>query len=263
VTLADAGSRIRLSVTGTNAAGSTTAFSSWTSVVPTPNVTTTGGGDEVDPLPTPPSAPDMIAGAPLLLTATRIVRWRATDGGSHTYELQVRDPRRSTPAGPSTLVGNLTNSMYNLRVELGGARCWRVRIADGDSASGWSDEHCWTRPMDDRALTRSRHWKLARIRGAMLGTVASTSRPGSTLAWRTRARGTRIAIVGYACNRCGIVDVTWNGARVGRVSFRSRSTRPQRVIRYVQTRGSAIGRPGVRVHTSGRAVWIDGIALLP
>ncbi|MGH2808143.1 MAG: GH25 family lysozyme, partial [Actinomycetota bacterium] len=241
---ADFGHRMKVTVTATNSAGSSSQDSEVTEVV-----TDT----------TPPQAPRMRAPRrEVTLSPRTTVRWDALEPGA-TYDVRYRNATARSGFGDHIEVGTgLTSNQMRIGVGMGTTFCFSARATDtAGNVSGWSRERCTTTPLDERKFRARGDWD--RVSGAehYLGTLLVTTDAGARLSGR-RVRMRTIELVARRCPGCGRVTVFLNSTRLATISLRARRTVDKQRIHV--TGFGRLRRGTIRIVTrDDKPVGIDGV----
>lgn len=158
--------------------------------------------------------------------------------------------RSGTPATSATFTGGK-----------GSTYCFSSRARDTiGTVSGWSAETCSAVPLDDRSLSRSASWTALTPVADYAGTALRSSTAGATLT-RTGIVARRISLLVTTCPSCGSVRVYWQGALVRTISLASPTVVHRKVVSVVAFSSGRVGTLRIRVSTSGKPVFIDGVAI--
>jgi lysozyme len=169
---ADYAHRMKVMVTATNSAGSSSQDSSVSEVV-----TDT----------TAPAAPRMTKPRwKRTLATTAKVAWRPPEQGITSYDVRFRSaPRSAGFGGYAELVGATTETSATIEAQAGTTYCFSSRATDeAGNVSGWSSERCTVAPLDDRDLKASSSWARRSRSRFYLGTFMKAKRRGAALVAR-------------------------------------------------------------------------------
>lgn len=244
---ADFGSRLKVTVTATNSAGSSSADSALTDVVT----------DTV-----PPGSPTMMApDAARTLALTMDVEWGSGEPGVTAYDVRHRATTKSADFGdPVVVLNDSPDRETTFDVAPGATHCFSARAIDqAGNASEWSTERCSAVPLDDRDL-QSQGFTRRTGRAFFAGTISNASKAGSVLAAGT-VRVRDLYIVASRCRGCGKVAISFEGRRVAKIDLAARSTAHQRVIRVGVFSSIRTGKVQIRVLSRNLPVKIDGLLL--
>ena len=246
---ADFGHRMKVRVTATNSAGSSSSDSA-----PTEPVTDT----------TPPQTPRMTNPKRLVTKGDRInVGWAPAGQEPVSFEVRYRSATKRGDFGDhASLVGPTDQTSASLDASTGRSYCFSARALDqADNPSEWSDELCTASPLDDRDLGGKRRWNQRNGRRFYRDTLAQTSGSGRRLIARD-VRVREIRLIVQRCRGCGKVAVFFNDRRLDTVDLSARRTINQKVIRIDRFGRERRGDVTIVVRSSGRKVKIDGLALV-
>ena len=244
---ADFGHRLKVTVTATNSAGSSTADSELTEAVT----------DSV-----PPGSPTMMApDAARTLTLAMDVEWGSGEAGVTAYDVRHRATTKSSDFGDHTVVVNDSpDRQTRIDVATGATHCFSARAIDeAGNESEWSSERCSAVPMDDIDL-RSAGFTRRNGRVFFAGTISNASKVGSILSAAT-VRVRDLYLVASRCRGCGKVAISFDGRRIAKIDLAARSTAHQRVIRIAGFSSIRTGKIQIRVVSQNLPVKIDAILL--
>jgi len=147
------------------------------------------------------------------------------------------------------------------RLAPGTRLCVRLLAVNPIGRGPASAIRCTAVPLDDRGLSRSAGWSSPRAAGAFLGTLTTSSRRGAQLTFVARGHG--LVLLVRTVRGGGNLGVYVGTRRVASVSLASTRTRLTSVTLSSRVTGAMSGqRITLRVETSGRAVAVDGVAVL-
>lgn len=244
---ADYGHRMRVRVTATNSAGSTSSDSAPTEVVTDTVV---------------PSPPDMVAPkASRTLALEMRVEWGSGEAGIEAYDVRYRSTTKSSDfADYSTLLSDTSRTETRADVRPGSTYCFSSRAVDeAGNRSEWSGERCSAVPLDDRGF-RANGFKRRTGSAFFAGTMSEATRMGSVLR-ATNVRVQDLFLVASRCRGCGKVAVSFNGRRLATVDLAARTTSHRRVIPVKRFSSARTGTLKIRVISAQKPVKIDGLFL--
>ncbi|MGH2693936.1 MAG: glycoside hydrolase family 25 protein [Actinomycetota bacterium] len=244
---ADYAHRMKVTVTATNSAGSSSQDSSLTEVV-----TDT----------TAPAAPRMTKPRrQRTLSSTVKVAWRHPEQGM-TFDIRFRSAPKDSGFGDyAELVSATGDTSATIEARTGTTYCFSSRATDeAGNVSEWSSERCTNVPLDDRDLRATSPWVRRSGSRFYLRTFTKTQRRGASLVAR-KVRVRVIHLVARRCAGCGRVAVLFNGNRVATVGLSAKRTLNKQVIRAAGF--GSVRRGTVKIVVISRAdpVKIDGLAL--
>jgi hypothetical protein len=148
----------------------------------------------------------------------------------------------------------------------GSTYCFSLRAYDpyGHTTGAWTAETCTAVPLDDRSLSRSSGWLLkadATPSRYFNGTYAYTTGIRKYVQ-RTSVQARRIAIIATTCSTCGTVKVYWKNKLIKTVSLKSTVTTYHKVIVVATFKSVQSGTLKLVVSTSGKKIYLDGVAVL-
>ena len=244
---ADFGHRLKVTVTGTNSAGSSSSESA-----PTNTVT-----DTVAPSPSRMIAPKV----PRTLSLRMRVAWGSDEAGVTAYDVRYRKTSKSSGFGDYTaLLSDTAQTETVTDVEPGSTYCFSSRAVDeAGNRSEWSGERCSDVPLDDRSFSAS---GFGRRSGSVFfaGTMSKASRRGSTLT-ATDIQVRDLFLVASRCRGCGKVAVSFNGRRLARIDLDAERNRHRRLIPITDFPSVRTGTVTIRVISTQKGVKIDGLVL--
>ncbi|MGH3369371.1 MAG: hypothetical protein ACRDPR_05165 [Nocardioidaceae bacterium] len=212
------------------------------------------------------AAPAVRLTAPTFGTTTATsaqITYAASDAsGVSSYDVRYRrSPYNGTFGAYVQPWTGTRSTTVSLSVAPGYEYCVAVRARDlYGNVSGWTAERCFSRPLDDTALTLSTGWTRSRNSVFYLGTVTSSSRYGAALTKPVVAR--RVTIVATRCPSCGSVAVYLGTTRLGSVNLAASTTQRKVLIALPALTAPRSGTLRIVVTSaSGRLVQIDGVAI--
>ena len=207
----------------------------------------------------------MTGPAPVTLGAAR-VSWSVRTFGASLSYYQLRYTRAAWNGNlqgwtyPSSWQ-HLTTAVRVQTLPIGYTYCYSARAIDSANRVGpWAKARCATRALDDRSFAVSSSWRRGAGSVYYLGTVSTTTRLGAR-AVRTGAKFRRIAVVATACPSCGKVGVYAGTSLIGTLNFASSAT-AWRQVRYTPSFSGFTGTITLRNLSSGKRVWLDGVAVI-
>ena len=244
---ADFGHRMKVRVTATNSAGSTSSDSAPTEVVT----------DTVAPAPSRMIAPK----AARTLALRMKVAWGSNETGVTAYDVRYRRTTKGSGFGDYTmLLSDTTQTETRADVQPGSTYCFSSRAVDqAGNRSGWSGERCSVVPLDDRSFGSS---GFGRRTGSVFfaGTMSKAARRGSVLT-APDVRVQDLYLVASRCPGCGKVAVSFNGRRLARIDLAARTSSHRRRIPVVEFASARTGTLRIRVISTQKKVKIDGFFL--
>ena len=228
---------------------------------PSPSMTFVAGDDQAPTV-------GINGGAQNWRLATSVaLGWHGSDtGGSGlaTYDVRMRTASATSGLGgwtyPAAWQGTTATSA-TLPIAAGATACFAVRARDHDTnTSNWSAASCWSRPLDDRALTKSTGWVRGTGSAYYLHTVMSTTHAGSALS-RAHVHASALLLVVTRCKTCGTVAV-YEGKRLVKTLSLTASTTRNRVQITVTLPVKANGATiFLRATTANKPVRVDALGL--
>ena len=241
----DYGHRLKVTVTATNSAGSSSEDSDTTDVVT----------DTAAPL-----APRIIKPRRAqTLKTTLKVQWAFAEDLARYDVRYRRSASDGTLGAHSMLVEDEAGTTARVRARTGKTYCFSARATDeAGNRSGWSNERCTTVPLDDRQLRSSGGWTRSSDGTAFLETLSNGRRRGVRLAIEDVAVR-ELFLVAETCPSCGKVTVLFNGRAVGTVNLRSDSAQKRQVLRVGRLTALRRGDIELVVATNDQRISIDGL----
>jgi hypothetical protein len=242
---ADYGHRMKVTVTATNSAGSSSSESSLSEVVT----------DTTAPVP-----PRVIEPHELTRRRHVLLKWNRSEKLA-TYRVRYRaSSKRGRFGDYQQLVEQTDETSARVRATRGSTYCFEVQATDSaGNESEWANERCTAVPLDDRDMRRSSGWNRESSSAFYLDTATETRRRGVSLVARNVA-AREIHLIAQRCPRCGKVAVRFDGRRLKTINLRANRKINQAVI-FVARFGS-VRRGNIELVTTGRApVSVDGLAL--
>jgi predicted phage tail protein len=229
--------------------------------------TTTEGPYKIDV--TPPSNPSITvtpkAGFSTAPATSITLTWKSTDAGSgiHGYDLSYdRGAATATTAGWSsttTLLNLSSKTTKTITVATGFTYRFTVRAHDnvGKSASSTASVNI---PVDSPALTHTTGWTTVSSANDFGGSALKSTLGGATISYHARY-ATGVAVLVTTCAGCGAIAIYADGI-VQTVSTATSATHTKQIL-------SPVVFPvpfdpvnvQIRVITSGKPVYIDGLAI--
>lgn len=201
------------------------------------------------------------------LVSSATVAWHGSDtGGAGLASYDVRTRSASAASGLGgwsypTALQHTTKTSTVAGIAAGGTVCYAVRARDHNgNTSGWSAASCWSRPLDDRALTAAAGWTRGRGSVYYLGTVTSASNKGTSLK-RAHVHASALLLVVTRCKTCGTVAV-YEGTRLVKQVSLAAATLHNRVqitlVLPVKANGATIS---IKTLSAGKPCRIDALGL--
>jgi hypothetical protein len=178
-----------------------------------------------------------------------VLQYRRTGIGSTRKYKTLRPKLRPT-----------TRSVRFTKGRIGQTYLFRIHAVGKTGAESGRRYSRTVYPYDDRGKGRrySGAWRHLKNKRAWLGGYSRSSRPGSTLYFRTRGGG-RVYIVGQTGPKGGRALLQASGNRKRVISFRSKKVRNRRVVAVVNRTPKQAFRLRLRV-LSG-TITVDGIGV--
>lgn len=198
----------------------------------------------------------------LTKAASVSLSYGATDSsGVGSYDVRYRTATYLGNFGAYVNAASATKTTsVTLNVAAGNEYCVSVRARDVfGTVSGWTAERCFSRPMDDRALTASAGWARGANGVYYLGTVTSSGAKGAALTRTVQAK--RLFLVATRCQTCGSLQVYYGGKSVGTVNLNNATTQYQAVIALPTPTAFLSGTVQLTVRDASMTHQIDGLAV--
>jgi DNA-binding beta-propeller fold protein YncE len=215
---------------------------------------------------TPPAGGHILGTYPAYRLSTPFnVSWGgATDSGSGitSYKAFSRRAPFNAGFGPLTLFdGTPGPGSGTFPANPGNTYCFSVKVTDAaGNTSAASPQKCSAMPVDDASLA-GRGWSRNNGQsGYYRGTYSGSTSQGAMLT-RTGVQAKRLALVATRCPGCGVVDVRMGGTLLKKVSLASTTTKRRQIIPVASFAGVVSGTVTITVATSGKPVFIDGLAV--
>ena len=242
---ADYNHRMKVTVTATNSAGSSSADSATTERV-------TDTTAPVAPRVTKPQR------AQTLMPRLNVAWARAEENA--TYDVRYRKSNaRGSFGDHGSLVSGTPERSARLRPARGNTYCFSARATDtAGNISGWSNERCTVVPLDDRDLRAAGGWKRASAKAFYLKTSTKTTSRGASLVVNDVAVR-EILVVAQTCPNCGKVEVLFNDKRVGTIDLESSRALDKQVLQVARFTSLRRGNVSLVVLSRGAPVRIDGL----
>ncbi|MEV6282491.1 hypothetical protein [Kribbella sp. NPDC051770] len=198
----------------------------------------------------------------LTKAASVSLQYAATDSsGVGSYDVRYRTATYLGNFGAYVNAAAATKATsITLNVAAGNEYCVSVRARDVfGTVSGWTAERCFSRPMDDRALTASAGWSRGANGVYYLGTVTSGGAKGISLTRTVQAK--RLYLVATRCQTCGTLQVYYGGKSVGTVNLNKATTEYQAVIALPTPATFLSGTVQLTTRDVSMTNQIDGLAV--
>ncbi|GAB2570532.1 hypothetical protein GCM10027269_27410 [Kribbella endophytica] len=198
----------------------------------------------------------------LTKAASVSLSYGATDSsGVGSYDVRYRTATYLANFGAYVSAASATKATsITLNVAAGNEYCVSVRARDVfGTVSGWTAERCFSRPMDDRALTASAGWSRGANGVYYLGTVTSGTVKGISLTRTVQAK--RLFLIATRCQTCGSLQVYYGGKSVGTVNLNNATTQYQAVIALPTPTAFLSGTVQLTVRDGSMTHQIDGLAV--
>jgi hypothetical protein len=193
---------------------------------------------------------------------TATLAYAATDAsGIGSYDVRYRYASYLTNFSAYVTAAAATKATsISLKAAPGYEYCVSVRARDVvGNLSGWTAERCFSRPMDDRALTASAGWTRATNGAYYLGTITTAKTQGVKLSRTVQAK--RLYLIATKCWTCGTLQVYYGGKSVGVVDLFEGTTELQAVIPLPVPATFLSGTVQLVVRDVLRTNQIDGLAV--
>jgi alpha-tubulin suppressor-like RCC1 family protein len=179
-----------------------------------------------------------------------------------TYDVRYRRAAWNGSFGSFTTWRSATTSMgATFSASPGYTYCYSVLARDTLGAvSSWTAERCTAVPLDDRSLTRSGSWTAGTSSSYYRSTYLRSSSYGASLT-RTGVKAKSIALLVTTCSTCGKVNVYWGSTLLKTVNLYSSTTVTRKLIGVKVFSSATTGTLKIKVVTSGKKVYIDGVAI--
>jgi len=212
-----------------------------------------------------PSVPTFNA-IPLFATGSSVpVTWQSIDDntGVQSYDVQRQQASytSSTLGSWKTLRTTSTSRQIVVKRRPGQIDCFRVRAHDfAGNVGHYSEAHCTTFPVDDRALTVHGAWANRTGAAYYLGTARRSTRSGASLTLAAKFK--QLGIVATTCSTCGRAKVYLGSRLLRTVDLHSVKTH-NRVMFLVSLTPDRVQSGTVRIvqASAGKPVIIDGVGL--
>lgn len=210
---------------------------------------------------TPPSVIFTRPNAQVILSKRATFTWAGSDAASAvTYDLTWQ----TSQGGTQTVTRTSTSAARQIRlpVAAGQRLCFSVRARDLRGHVSPAATRCVVRPLDDRTLSASKHWRKAHAATSYGGTHRWAKSRGASLTSTSPVTTRQVGLVVTTGLRHGRVKVYAGTRFLGTLNLRSTRSRTGVVALLPRTSTPITGR--VRVVTvSGARVDIDGLVLFP
>jgi tripartite motif-containing protein 71 len=215
---------------------------------------------------TPPTSGQILGTYPVhRLTTPFNISWGgATDSGSGiaSYKAFSRRAPFNAGFGPLTVFDATAGpGSGSFPANPGNTYCFSVKVTDNaGNTSAASPQKCSAMPVDDASLT-GRGWsRNSGQSGYYRNTYSGSTTQGAKLT-RTGVQAKRLALVATKCPGCGVVDVRMGGTLLKKVNLAATSTKKRQIIPVASFAGVVAGTVTITVATSGKPVFIDGLAV--
>lgn len=213
---------------------------------------------------TSPPAPGIVGGDVTRAFQVRRafrVSWSAVDDHAATaFDVTVRTGRRGFFGATTLWLLDTPVTSASFQGAPGATYCFGAAASDPAGNQGSpGPETCTTLPLDERRLKRKGDWTTGRAGKAYLHTFLESSEQGATLGGRFTAL--RIAVIVTKCRGCGVLDVTFKGKRLRRISLASSKTRRKQLVEVKAFAQPRTGRLRLQVRSDGRPVVVEGIGI--
>ncbi|ONI78427.1 hypothetical protein BWI15_00695 [Kribbella sp. ALI-6-A] len=198
----------------------------------------------------------------LTKAASVSLAYAATDSsGVGSYDVRYRTATYLANFGGYVNAASATKATsITLNVAAGNEYCVSVRARDVfGTVSAWSAERCFSRPMDDRALTATAGWSRGANGVYYLGTVTSSGANGASLTRTVQAK--RLYLIATRCGSCGSVQVYYGGRSAGTINLNNATTQYQAVIALPTPAAFLSGTVQLTVRSPAMTHQIDGLAV--
>jgi hypothetical protein len=180
--------------------------------------------------------------------------------GAESYGVLVRSAPYNAGFGAWSAMRTTTGTSWPLSFVPGRTTCVLVLARNGGGSTPGL-QTCTAVPLDDRRLTRaSGTWTRVSSRRLYLGGAISSRIHNATLTF-SGIQARAIGLMVQARPGGGSVDVFLNGRLLRRVSTAAPRVLPRRMVPLASWTSLQTGTITIRVHTAGRRVVIDGLAV--
>ncbi|MEX2237569.1 MAG: hypothetical protein WEB00_08550 [Dehalococcoidia bacterium] len=192
------------------------------------------------------------------------LKWAASDPNSGLKDYDVRYRMASLGGDFGTFRNwKLATTLVDARwVGLKGyTYCFSTRARDNVlNVSAWSAEKCTAIPFDDRGLTATGSWARETASGYYLGSYSLSSTTNNTLT-KTGIMAEKLLLIATKCPGCGTVRVFWNGVAVIDIDLENATKQRRQFILIDDFGVMETGSIEIRIISSGKPVYIDGLAV--
>jgi hypothetical protein len=190
------------------------------------------------------------------------VTYTATDAsGVASYDVRYRAASSSGAFGnyvyPKT---GTTGSSYVLALTAGYEYCISARARDVfGNTSAWTAERCFSRPLDDRALSAGTGWIRGTAAGLYYSTSTSSTRYDASLTRSVKMK--RVYVLATRCSNCGVVSVYLGTRYLASINLYAATTQRQVLIGLPAQTSAISGTLRIATRSTGKLVQIDGLAI--
>lgn len=198
------------------------------------------------------------------VAASAAVTYTATDSsGVASYDLRYRTASSSGVFGsyiyPRT---GTTGTSHVLTLAAGYEYCVSVRARDVfGNTSGWTAERCFSRPLDDRALSAGAGagWTRSTAAGLYYSTLTSSTKYDASLTRSVKMK--RAYLLATKCPTCGVVSVYLGSRYLTAINLYAATTQRQVLIGVPAQTSALSGTLRIATRSTGKLVQIDGLAI--